>query len=80
MHLRGCHSSRKSGENQFLPGHGKSGILHIKSGKIYISESSQRKVKFQVNVNSFILFGPPFMMTDYGTFLFWFSTSLDVLV
>ena len=59
MHLRGCHSSRKSGKNQFLSGHGKSGILHIKSGKIYIPESSQGKVKFQVNVNSFILFGPP---------------------
>ena len=31
--------------------------FHIKSGKIYISESSQGKVKFQVNMNSFILFG-----------------------
>lgn len=33
--------------------------FHIKSGKIYISESSQGKEKFQVNMNSFILFGPP---------------------
>lgn len=54
--------------------------FHIKSGKIYISESSQGKEIISSKYELLHLVWAPFMMTDHGTFLFWFSTSLDVLV
>ena len=78
IHLRGCHSLRNSGKNQFLPGHGKSGIFTL-SRKIYISESS-RKNEISSKYELLHLVWAPFMRKDYGTFLFWFSTSRDVLV
>ena len=45
----------KSGKNKLLQGMWKVKEFHFESGKIYIFETCLEKVRFQVNVNLFIL-------------------------
>ena len=51
-------SEKKSGKNKLLQGLWKVREFHFEFGEIYIFEKSLEKVKFQVNVNLFILSWP----------------------
>ena len=62
-------SEKKSGKNKLLQGLWKVREFHFEFGEIYIFEKSLEKVKFQVNVNLFIVLAF-LMMKDGDTFLF----------
>ena len=56
MSDKGVTSQENVGKNGLVQGLGEVWEFHFESGKIYIFERSQGKVKFQVNMMLFILF------------------------